>query len=1472
MDDHIPPWVPEVAPGVHADVYPVEPTRNSDNPHFQYPEELRLDRAAVIYGYSERRLPYEFHSLLPSERPPSLSSSPPQHLTPALTPADLTKLKNGLNALRRARPTKLQRVETPTPHKPSTSRANARAFPLQKHPLSQNLLDDWFNRLSKGSHNPLSDLSHSVPLGPAIVRAAGKVIEMMATRCIPTQRAAWYIRIAVLNECVKQIRPDRPPPSPKLFWTKQLCGLLKTEIDAIRARKTPMLGSMERVAFWKYVLDLARWQADEGLLDVSKWISAIAQALRVELVSSQSFSAPGTKITIMAARRFLPEFLSSPEGARILLEALLRGSGLIISAPRASSAAAREGAKGKNVQRKVTKRGSNAASSLATVTTPAKFTPNACHLEVMHLLQAGLNALQVRVQIKSKEFSMHAFEQLVRKAVDTIQGSKDRRKEREPKPDYRTKEERMGSPNTAMRHFERLSTHGDVARVTASLRQAYKERGGTSTAVRMVCEWALSSMVADRAEAICVATAVLHQLASGLTNAGSASRSTKNGTTPKRYKKGIHQVRNEASPSSLNNLTGNPQLPPLQRDIWHFMKHYANDRIPENMDKNEAIVKELNGGLQTENTNDDDSVVRFIAHLCRHDLLSLPAFVRDVSRLAATNHRGASFLVKCLSLLPDPVDKSVSDCRRSILRKYGYISPTRQYYAHGVCEESVLIACSGDAESVEAQVESLANKGDTNVILSTIDALSHRDLTLITGDDAEVQNKLSTMASFMVSLGEAGTAAEWVIDSLSTLAGSSGVWKEKSMAPRRAILSIAFVRLVSNLSRYIAACGYLESIFTLLKTIWFSPWITPELETQLRRTLSSFARYCGSRIMTSYWTRICVRHLRQFADGGKGLTCVPFALACMRGREKPRQAGSITLADVLNLSDRENLGVPADEDVAELTSRTDLLGYQMSELRARFVSTDGIFPIDDLFGSGFTANDIFGSVVIPVLRNSFLGSENGSSPGSLFSLHSATTLNLICSHRHDVRLQGMRPAILLELVTLLFLGCYYGYTNIDESLEVLFSIEWVWWIFAPYGSVELAKRLRNRVDFYCGRVVIDSKNVVVDKKDLSAALFHMVSSLCRKGTEVNEEMILKAIGTTPFGEVEMLLALLAQHRRDSGAEDDFGLQVSQHATKLRCKHLSRTLVLIALRCCPQEVSSQSVAGCIGHEASRASLGSLTYVLKGLTVEASQYNDFRTISLQWCEIDAARRSLLEACIEHLKPEHAGDAQESLFEQLEQATTILNEAIAERRAPSSILRNGQMISDALESRLLCILRARSVSHHADWWRKRAPLVAELLKAAVGLMTRSAITAACNLLDLCLKSIKEVTTSDDSIHKGVAVSQILEWPANQELKRQLEAALVPAMRWVEQPERDLMVRLMPPSSTYNSSGMNAVRVLKGDGSVVDNWILLEGYGRGVNQESAIPPENMWRQSDTIIDKDSAAGTVHLKRTYSTFASLAV
>lgn len=199
----------------------------------------------------------------------------------------------------------------------------------------------------------------------------------------------------------------------------------------------------------------------------------------------------------------------------------------------------------------------------------------------------------------------------------------------------------------------------------------------------------------------------------------------------------------------------------------------------------------------------------------------------------------------------------------------------------------------------------------------------------------------------MVFLGVAGTAAEWFVDSLSTLAGSTGVWHEKGKASRSTILSIAFARLVSNLSRYIAAYGYLESVIFLLKSIWFSTWITPKLETQLRRALPSFARYCGSPMipMTLYWTMISIRNLRQYVKSGKGLSCVYFALSYMRKREDLRQDGNVAFADLLNTNDGENFGVPTDEYLSQLASRTDLNGYKFLSLKHDFWAYKDLFVL-----------------------------------------------------------------------------------------------------------------------------------------------------------------------------------------------------------------------------------------------------------------------------------------------------------------------------------------------------------------------------------------------------------------------------------------------------------------------------------------------------------------------------------------------
>jgi hypothetical protein len=74
--------------------------------------------------------------------------------------------------------------------------------------------------------------------------------------------------------------------------------------------------------------------------------------------------------------------------------------------------------------------------------------------------------------------------------------------------------------------------------------------------------------------------------------------------------------------------------------------------------------------------------------------------------------------------------------------------------------------------------------------------------------------------------------------------------------------------------------------------------------------------------------------------------------------------------------------------------------------------------------------------------------------------------------------------------------------------------------------------------------------------------------------------------------------------------------------------------------------------------------------------------------------------------------------------------------------------------------------------------------------------------------------------------------------------------------------------------------VCALKADGSEIDPWYLLEGYGRGGDEEAAITLDAFDVQGDGGRVSAADAGTdrsgeptvSRLKRTYSTYACMAV
>lgn len=1474
-EDQVPRWVPRVAPGLHADVYPVSPPQTSVNPNPSPPAELRLDRHAVIHGYAERRLPYEFSSCL-SSTDRSLISSLPDSTPPSFNMTDLAKLRDGLTNLRRSRPTILQRVEltTFTSSPSGLAQSHKKSFPLQKPSTSS--LDDWLDKLSSPSSVPTSTLARSVPLGPAIVRAAGKVIEMMASRSVPTQRAVWYIRIAVLNECVKHMRPDRPAIPPRIFWTRPLAILLRNDMESIRGRRTAALGFLDRVTFWRYLLDLVRWQADEGLLDLSHWLKAIADVLKSELINAQTFSAPGTSIAMMTARRFLPEFIADVDNARLLCSSLLPGGNVIVQAWR-TSCQSREVIKGaKGMQRKSAKR---------------TFVANACHAEVTFLLSATLRVLDASVAQSGTELRLSDLERFVKRGDEIVDPSSESKKSGRHGPKAIAAPRRQQAPadvHRVTRECEMLPAHGDVASVISVVRSISKDGVGTAQkAVKTVCHWALVGPVNDRAEAIAIAGALLTNLSDSLrTPPPSSKKTVRPVPVPRRGKKVINEQRSSTGLNYAGSTSGadsTPKDPPLQRELWHFLKDLSQSREVGTLDK-------------------EDHVVRFLAHVCRLDLLSLPTFVRDVSRLSSCNHLGSAYLVKCLTLLPDPKDRSVADTRRSLLRKFGHLSTSRAHLFQGVEEEALIAACSGDMSLMEAKAQSLMASGKTNVVLSTSEAVLLEDVSKLSDDALITSKKLFTMISFLLHVEEPGMAVEWLLDNLGEIVDGGAEWKtDAKVVKRKEIMSI-LTRLVGDLSRYIAACGHLESVFALLKKGYVSTWVTSNIRTQILHTLASLTcTYgAGSENGSMYWTKMVIRVMRQSAEASKSSAMIQLAVASLRGRQA-LLAEDKSMADILDVNNRRNWGLSPDDDLQMITNMSHCQGIDVPLLRERFsnggLDTNGGLesPLESLFVRGLSANDIIGCIFIPVLSEVLSESSADTSLENPFSKLARSVLHMIRRRQTDVRMQGVRPTLVIDLMALIIAGCVCVHMDPSESLEVLVRVRWIWKILAPRAGIKLAKRLRTRVDYYC------DKTATTDKSELSALLSNMVTRVYAD-TGRDEIEVSSSIGVEPFGMIEMQLALLAVHRRECGEDDEFGSNVSEAPYVDRdCAH---SLTVTALQCCSfDDEYRQAMAGIMAYGAVREMAESLGYVLTGLTMEASKVKAVhQERAREWFEADRARCTALEYCVDGVSDEVGSQVETALFEQLMTVVSQLSNAMTSGCMPSDLLTGGQQLSDALESRLLSILWSKRTRQNVDIWRQRSVEVARLVKASIPLMKRSGIKACLDVLNMCIKNVgldqaisgqtgsaslrganensldgvSGIGGSGDKSKGGLSLpltsKQILENMCNQDLKKQLQTCLSPTLFWAEPPEREAIAMIAGSDINAFSATGNTVEALDDSGAPVDNWILLEGYGRGVDEVCSVSPSTFWRQGEGRFADEERGRTVQLKRTYSTFASLAV
>lgn len=1473
--DHVPGWVPEIAPGVRADVYPVEPPRNARPPYSNSPPELTLDRSTVTMGYAERPLSCEFASCLPAtvtalSYPPRssairTSSSNTRAFNPGsglgLSTSDLFKLRAGLAQLRRSRPTKLQRIEIlkyPVPGENakdssshlSSSTVSKNPFPLQK-PSASSSLEDWFNKLSSGSSFSTSELSRSVPLGPAIVRAAGKVIEMMADRSVPIQKASWYIRVAVLNECVKQIKPANPTS----FWTKQLCGLLRTEIEAIRARKTAILGSMDRLKFWNYVLDLARWQADENLLDMHQWLTRICSTLKTELSSSQSFNSPCTKIATDAARRFLPEFLSSRTNAYMLLESLLPGADSIVKAWRGIPSQPGKTESGSTPSKSNQKSNSRKA-------TGKRFQANLCHREVTMMLSAMVRFLDNNIVGNAEnETKMSDLDRFLKRGMliakeKRNKDSKDAKKLAEKNPleiSLHSRRNKISDVDTSahriMREFECVPSHGDVSRVVNRLRASAAKKGGLRGAVAQICRWAINGPTSDRGEAICIGTAVISSLSAvGLNGEAGVAKQ-------KRFLRhlgiDIHKPRNENVDVTLQY--------PLQKDIWNFVKEHSRDKKPSDLTKS-------------------DDIVHFLAQLCRSEQLSLRILVRDVSKLVSHNHPGSAYLVRCLSLLPDQIcfdrDKeelistTSGDCRRSLLRKFGLISNSRQQNSKRVDELVLKAVRSGELSGIEKEVNRILKTGHANEVLTTAEAvriMSFRNAN----ETPSIATGLVAIPSFFIMIKQPAMGVQWLLESFSDLLEGKGGWTTETSRKKKNEVMLHLSRLVEDMARFIAALGLLDDALYLMKRAWLTSWASPQVQKRVLVSTAALAKMFvwGSTSSVPYWFKIAIRHLRQNEEGVSPAKLTTFAVACMRGQSESKPREDVKFDELL-ISSRDAFITPHD-DLANYIAQRHLFSMSLTEVRSNLTESGERFPVGKYFARGFTGNDMLGTIFIPVLVDALGAASHDNVQTALPGLVQAC-LQIIKKRENDVRLQGIRPAILLEFISIVQAACVAAHCPARMSLDLLVGIRLVWKILAPSASIALCEQLRSRMDHYCNRLGFDQ--TYEQKGVLSAIMYNTIAKFSGDPDDRDEVAVSNSIGSEPFGMIDMQLSLLATHRRECDVDELFGSKISEAAVAMICPDSARTLASVVMQCCKHEKTRHIVAGYVGFNAVQAMADSLSFVLKGLTVQASKNTALhQERSAQWYAADTARRSILECAVDSLSQEVGVQVDSLLFDQLASAIDLLTDARERNCMPSSLFEDGRRISDALESRLRSVLRCKRTVQNAETWSQRAIQTSQLLLSGVSVMNKSAQVAAISVLVLCIQNYSESSKGGETSSLNIALAhKILNEPSNEGLKEEIYTNLKPVLSWMEDAEKTMLTQLIQEDTALFPGEPKEIIAYNMKGDKVDSWRLLEGYGRGPDEDAAVPPGAFGMQRPDM-QLGTTTPVVQLKRTYSTFSSLA-
>jgi Transcription mediator complex subunit Med12 len=1221
----VPDWVPEFRAGVRADVYPV-------SPHDECPAELVLDRDTVTAGYAERCPPYEFTSLLDDST--------------AVSPPALAKIRTALALLRKSRPAALQRVPLPnfrqgpaspaiTPIRSAVSSSGASGgtaqasgvicntnssrkvlFPVQK-PSAKSSLEDWFNKLSSGGSFSTSALSKSVPLGPAIVRAVGKVLEMMADRNVPTQRAVWYIRIAVLNECVKQIRPDRPAPSPRVFWTRQLCGLFRADVEAMRSKK---VGSSREV-FWHYVLDLVRWQGDEGLLDITPWLKRIAASVKTDAGTPAGLaSTPAGHVALRAAEVFLPEFRASRAAARLLCDALVASveasGGPVIAAVSTGAKVLTECASVAVAGNSSTL--TSASSPAITAASPpvastslpltsaaiasvgfgspsfrglSPFSGNdraAPALRVVGLFHAlfpvafpMVTSLQQRVigSVSATELaSLVSLASTAQASVQVLASQPTTPSAPSPPPTPSV----VSTPSQSLPHqqLQGLYRHhqdlGDKIENNRSigphgasrLLERLPSSGDVSGArTALISAFAMEKCGGPRSSVtfIC-AWAIRGPMRKSHLAVHIASTM-------------IGAIANTLGPVATSSLKPSGAIAPMfQDEIWQYVK--TLDSLREKCE-NELAQDSYGYFVDPQGADDEDvRVARLLVCMLRAGQISLSAYLKETSRLVSISHPSAQRHLFYISTFPEPTDRTVADSRRALLRR-GQRLGTKCLTLCGGDEKAISAVCCNDVDASVEHGTRIKAEGHLAVVFATAEAV----MGVRHEDTISPEERVLSVVAYLSSSGAQMMAVEWLLRAMQPPLPATCV--DGKLQPLL-VRSPAAAYALDNLAPCVAASGQIYVALERMADMYefyqesFSSDVLSAIEATAASYSATFSPNAGSgnlrwassvcRLPSLSRSRLASALLLGNPDCADSLpeTVLSLSRADLTFADDTGRANDTRTAKAdpsASFNVETCLGPSPDLDLQRMAANTTAspgLQSLATFVRCGHVN-DGKDTSPPSLGPWATANAVLGCVVVPEIKSALQSS---------CALDFAELANVICSslellsdgmHAHD--LCGARPTLVIELIALLAAAAIGKLPSAAQSLGDILAKPWVRTVLLPRVGASMVRRLQVRVEdglkVQC--VTVDGVAVTQIVFDSMVALFGG-PLCCSNGEEmrgVDEGAVIRLIGWVEWGVTELLLAVIISYRAARDELYNFANGVSDAASDICfCEQIEMLVALL----------------------------------------------------------------------------------------------------------------------------------------------------------------------------------------------------------------------------------------------------------------------------------------------------------------------